>query len=220
MLFKDRTQAAQKLAIALAAYRGKHPLILAIPRGAAPMAAIIARELGGEMDVVLVRKLRAPGNPEFAIGSVDESGRVYLADYAARVGANESYLQQDVAAQRTRRNWCVRCQRRRLIPCASYRARRIVSCACQRPRIFARWGISTWNSRKWMMPRWQRRLLQQDAREPGIWILCLLLSRFLSCVLKKSAKPSLRGSAEWPEILSGLYFNASFACGRAWAWNP
>jgi len=54
MIFANRIDAAKQLAAALAEYRGKNPLVLAIPRGAVPMAAIIADELDGEMDVVLV----------------------------------------------------------------------------------------------------------------------------------------------------------------------
>lgn len=99
MIFADRVAAAGQLAEALSEYRGKHPLILAIPRGAVPMAKVMVDRLGGEMDVVLVRKLRAPGNPEFAIGSVDESGWVYLADYTAETGANETYIKNEVVAQ-------------------------------------------------------------------------------------------------------------------------
>ena len=99
MIFANRVTAARQLAAALSEYRGKHPLVLAIPRGAVPMAKIIAAELSGEMDVVLVRKLRAPGNPEFAIGSVDESGWVYLADYASQVGASDEYIRKEVATQ-------------------------------------------------------------------------------------------------------------------------
>lgn len=99
MIFADRIAAAEQLAEALTEYRGRQPLILAIPRGAVPMAQIIAARLEGEMDVVLVRKLRAPGNPEFAIGSVDESGWVYLADYAAAAGADEAYIREETAAQ-------------------------------------------------------------------------------------------------------------------------
>lgn len=99
MVFANRVAAAKQLAQALSEYRGKNPLVLAIPRGAVPMAKIIADELGGEMDVVLVRKLRAPGNPEFAIGSVDESGWAYIADYAAGAGADENYLRDEIAAQ-------------------------------------------------------------------------------------------------------------------------
>ena len=63
------------------------------------MARVIADELNGELDVVLVRKLRAPGNPEFAIGSVDESGWVYLADYATEVGANKEYIESEISTQ-------------------------------------------------------------------------------------------------------------------------
>lgn len=99
MIFADRVAAAGQLAEALSEYRGRYPLILAIPRGAVPMAKVMVDRLGGEMDVVLVRKLRAPGNPEFAIGSVDESGWVYLADYAAETGANETYIKNEVVAQ-------------------------------------------------------------------------------------------------------------------------
>ncbi len=99
MIFANRLAAARLLAEALAGSRGKNPLVLAIPRGALPMAKVIAEELNGEMDVVLVRKLRTPGNPEYAIGSVDESGWAYIASQAANVGANEGYLKREIAAQ-------------------------------------------------------------------------------------------------------------------------
>ncbi|MCR4298574.1 MAG: phosphoribosyltransferase family protein [Gallionella sp.] len=99
MIFRDRKDAATRLAEALAQYRGLNPLVLAIPRGAVPMAKIIADELGGEVDVVLVRKLRAPGNPEFAIGAVDETGWTYLGDYAGRVGGSSQYIEAEKAAQ-------------------------------------------------------------------------------------------------------------------------
>jgi len=94
-MFRDREDAARRLAEELAAYKGKNPLVLAIPRGAVPMARIIAERLGGEFDVVLVRKLRAPGQPEFAIGSVDESGWTYVGPYAASAGADEEYLAEE-----------------------------------------------------------------------------------------------------------------------------
>ena len=99
MMFSDREDAARRLAEALAQYRGQRPLVLAIPRGAVPMAKIIADALGGEVDVVLVRKLRAPGNPEFAIGSVDESGWTYLGDYAGRVGGSSQYIEAEKETQ-------------------------------------------------------------------------------------------------------------------------
>ena len=99
MIFENRIDAGEKLAAVLSEYRGKHPLILAIPRGAVPMGKIIADELEGELDVVLVHKIGAPGNPEFAIGSVDETGWVYLAEYADNVGASESYITREAASQ-------------------------------------------------------------------------------------------------------------------------
>jgi predicted phosphoribosyltransferase len=98
-MFTDRIQAAGQLAEALSQYRGLHPLVLAIPRGAVPMAALIARRLEGEMDLVLVRKLHAPGAPEFAIGAVDESGWVYLAPHASSVGATPDYVAEQKADQ-------------------------------------------------------------------------------------------------------------------------
>lgn len=68
MPFKDRNDAARRLAERLAGYRGRKPLVLAVPRGGVPMAAVVADALGGELDVVLVHKLGAPGNPELAVG--------------------------------------------------------------------------------------------------------------------------------------------------------
>ncbi len=94
MPFRNRSEAADKLAARLAEYKGQNPLILAIPRGAVPMARRIAEALQGEVDVVLVRKLGAPYNPEFAIGAMDESGWAYIADYAASAGATPDYIGQ------------------------------------------------------------------------------------------------------------------------------
>jgi predicted phosphoribosyltransferase len=99
MVFANRNQAADRLAEALATYKGQHPLILAIPRGAVPMGQRLARALDGELDVVLVRKLRAPFNPEFAIGSIDESGWTYIADYAESAGGTPAYLEQEKQVQ-------------------------------------------------------------------------------------------------------------------------
>lgn len=98
-MFHDRHEAAISLAKALAGYKGQCPLILAIPRGAVPMAKVIADELGGTFDVVLVRKLRAPNYPELAIGSVDESGWTYIADHAASVGADDIYIEAEMQKQ-------------------------------------------------------------------------------------------------------------------------
>lgn len=107
-MFRDRKEAANLLAKQLTPYHNQHPLVLAIPRGAVPMAKIIADALNGDMDIVLVRKLRAPGNPEFAIGSIDETGWTYLADYANQVVDDPRYIEIEKTTQleimRERRN--------------------------------------------------------------------------------------------------------------------
>ena len=98
-VFENRRDAALKLVDRLAHYKGKNALVLGIPRGAVPMARLIAEELGGEVDVVLVRKLRAPGNPELAVGSVDESGWTHVAGYAASTGADAPYIEEEKQRQ-------------------------------------------------------------------------------------------------------------------------
>jgi predicted phosphoribosyltransferase len=94
-VFESREQAAELLAKRLSAYRGRTPLVLGIPRGAVVMACEIARELGGEVDVALVHKLRAPYQPELAIGAVDETGNVALEGFATETGATERYVQAE-----------------------------------------------------------------------------------------------------------------------------
>jgi putative phosphoribosyl transferase len=98
-VFENRRDAALRLAERLASHKGQRPLVLGIPRGAVPMARLIAQQLGGEVDVALVRKLRAPGNPEFAVGSIDESGSTQVADYAASTGADARYLDEEKQLQ-------------------------------------------------------------------------------------------------------------------------
>jgi len=98
-MFKDRLDAARQLSKALKKYEGQNPLILAIPRGAVPMSAWIADVLHGQMDVVLVRKLRAPLQPEVAIGAVDETGLAYLSPYAATLGIAPQYVKDEIKLQ-------------------------------------------------------------------------------------------------------------------------
>lgn len=98
-MFASRIDAAQRLARALDTYRGRDPLVLAIPRGAVEMGRVLADALGGELDVVLVRKLGAPGHAEFAVGAVDETGWTYISHYAAGAGADAAYLDREKRAQ-------------------------------------------------------------------------------------------------------------------------
>jgi putative phosphoribosyl transferase len=99
MTFPDRNDAAYALAQALSGWYGQNPLVVAIPRGAVPMASIIARHLDGDLDIVLTRKLHAPWNPELAIGAVDETGWTYLADYDAPWPVSHEYIKREVAAE-------------------------------------------------------------------------------------------------------------------------
>ncbi len=98
-IFKNRQEAAKFLCPKLYAYKGKNPLVLAIPRGAVPMGKIIAAELGGELDVVLVHKLGSPGNPEYAMGAVSERGALTTAAYAQHLAVTPGYLQEEVRHQ-------------------------------------------------------------------------------------------------------------------------
>jgi putative phosphoribosyl transferase len=97
--FADREDAARQLAYALKRYASTNPLVLAIPRGAVPIGRIIADSLGGELDVILVRKLGAPGNPEFAIGAIDEQGSVMLSEHLEWTGADAAYVRQEAQRQ-------------------------------------------------------------------------------------------------------------------------
>ncbi|MGK5081790.1 phosphoribosyltransferase family protein [Bdellovibrionota bacterium FG-1] len=81
MRFSNRNQAAELLAQKLARYRKDRPLVLGVPRGSVPMAKIVADRLEGDLDIVLVHKIGAPGNSEFAIGSVSEIGTIYASPY-------------------------------------------------------------------------------------------------------------------------------------------
>jgi putative phosphoribosyl transferase len=74
MPFKDRSEAGRKLAKALAAYKDQHPVILALPRGGVPVAAEVATTLHAPLDLILVRKIGVPIQPELAMGAVVDGG--------------------------------------------------------------------------------------------------------------------------------------------------
>src|SRR6516162_4979588 len=70
MLFQDRTDAGRQLAKALLKYKSRQPVILALPRGGVPMAAEVAVVLDAPLDLLLVRKVGLPSQPELAMGAV------------------------------------------------------------------------------------------------------------------------------------------------------
>lgn len=70
MPFADRTDAGRRLAKTLTRYKGQRPIVLALPRGGVPVAAEIAAALDAPLDLVLVRKIGTPSQPELAMGAV------------------------------------------------------------------------------------------------------------------------------------------------------
>ena len=74
MLFRDRQDAGKKLAAALGYLKGEDCVVLALPRGGVPVAAEIADALDAPLDLLLVRKIGAPGHPELGIGAVIDGG--------------------------------------------------------------------------------------------------------------------------------------------------
>jgi predicted phosphoribosyltransferase len=97
-MFRDRTDAGQQLAQALERFRRDRPLVLGLPRGGVVVGAEIARSLACDLDVLLVKKLRAPGNPELAIGALCEEGRPWLnQELLPLTGAGKRYLDAEIA---------------------------------------------------------------------------------------------------------------------------
>ena len=99
-LFRDRVDAGERLAKRLLTYRGEHVLVLGIPRGGMPVAAVVAQALEAELDVVVARKLGSPVSEELAIGAVTAEGGRYLNDSVVRsLGVDESYIDHVTRAQ-------------------------------------------------------------------------------------------------------------------------
>src|SRR5579871_2857642 len=74
MVFDNRSEAGRRLAQALLAYREQRPVVLALLRGGVPVAAEVAAMLDAPLDLVLVRKIGVPAQPELAMGAVVDGG--------------------------------------------------------------------------------------------------------------------------------------------------
>jgi putative phosphoribosyl transferase len=98
MRFRDRAHAGKVLARALSRYAGRDDVIvLALPRGGVPVAAELARALGAQLDVFVVRKLGLPGHEELAMGAVAPGGVLVLDDRLVRgLGIPDEVLQETV----------------------------------------------------------------------------------------------------------------------------
>ncbi len=94
-MFDDRTDAGDRLAAELERRDLEVDVVLGIPRGALPVARPVADALDAELDVVVARKLGAPGNPELAVGAVASDGSVWHNDALIdRLGISEEYLEE------------------------------------------------------------------------------------------------------------------------------
>src|ERR1700676_4788824 len=93
MVFEDRSDAGRRLAAQLRPLANELPIVVALPRGGVPVAIEVARALDAPLDVLTVRKLGAPGNPELGVGAVAEDGTTVLdAMMARRVGMTQAKL--------------------------------------------------------------------------------------------------------------------------------
>lgn len=100
--FADRRDAGRKLAAALQHYARAKPLVLALPRGGAPVAFEVAKALGAQLDLLIVRKIGAPSNPEFGIGAVVDGASPQIVlneDVMRMLRPGNAYVQAEAKRQ-------------------------------------------------------------------------------------------------------------------------
>jgi len=103
--FKDREEAGKELARALVEFKGRNMVVLGMPRGGVVVAREVANALGAPLDIVVTRKIGAPGEPEFALGAVTQEGDVILDRRAVEsVGADAEYLQEEARRKKSEVN--------------------------------------------------------------------------------------------------------------------
>jgi putative phosphoribosyl transferase len=105
-VFKDRKDAGKQLAEALNAYKGREPLVLAIPRGGVAVGYQVARHLHGDFSIVVVRKLPFPENPESGFGAIAENGIVYFVDRALQILSSDT-VERIVKEQKREISRCI-----------------------------------------------------------------------------------------------------------------
>ena len=101
-LFADREDAGRQLAARLIHFKTKNPVVLALPRGGVPIGRAVAAALEAPMDLILVRKIGAPGQPELALGAVVDGARPELVineDVKAMLHVSDDYIAQEEAHQ-------------------------------------------------------------------------------------------------------------------------
>jgi putative phosphoribosyl transferase len=113
-IFRDRADAGRKLAALLQHLKGKDPVVLALPRGGVAIGREVARALGAPLDIVLVRKIGVPWQPELALGAVSDGvePQIFIdARLQERLAIPEDFVREETARQlaeleRRRRVYC------------------------------------------------------------------------------------------------------------------
>jgi putative phosphoribosyl transferase len=134
-IFRDRLEAGRILAERLSAYaHHSDVIVLGLPRGGVPVALEVARMLGAKLDVLVVRKLCAPGHSELAIGAIASGGsRVFNSDLIARLGIPQAEVLHIEATE------CAELERR----LAAYRGNRLFPDLTDRVVILVDDGLAT-----------------------------------------------------------------------------
>lgn len=99
-MFANRSEAGWKLAQELLEYKDENPIIMAIPRGGIVVADRVAQLLKCPLDIIITRKIGAPGNPELAIGAVSGPNKVIInEDMKHGLRVSDEYIETEVAGQ-------------------------------------------------------------------------------------------------------------------------
>jgi len=101
-VYRNREEAGRTLASALSSFKGTEVVVIGIPRGGLPVAREVADALGAPLDIIVVRKLGAPGQPELGIGAVvdgDHPRVIFNQGVIEQLGVSEEYLQGEIAKQ-------------------------------------------------------------------------------------------------------------------------
>jgi putative phosphoribosyl transferase len=102
LIFHDREDAGRRLAEQLTRFKGARPVVLALPRGGVPVGFEIAMELEAPLDVIIVRKIGAPGFEELAVGAVAEGTpleRIIDLEAITELGVPQDYLDREIGRQ-------------------------------------------------------------------------------------------------------------------------
>ena len=100
MIFENRVEAGQRLAAALDRYRGPDTIVLAVPRGGVVVGCEVAAFLGAPLDVIIPRKIGAPGQPELAIGAIGDDVSVLDEETIMYLHVSEAYIRDEIERQR------------------------------------------------------------------------------------------------------------------------